>query len=487
MRSEANAKKRRRRLRGNQTPRIRVCPDYAYTYGHDAAELASAYGLTPDPWQELILCDWLGRDEYGKYAAQTCGLSVPRQNGKNGVLEARELYGMTIDGERILHTAHEVKTARKAFDRLVSFFEDEVNYPELVAMVKTIRKTNGQEAILLANGGSIEFSARSRGASRGFTVDVVICDEAQELTDEQLEALMPTKSAGPLQNSQLILLGTPPNHNAVGDVFKRTRDKAISGKSDIACWIEWSVEEIGDIYDESRWEDANPALGYRLTREAIEAELASMSEDGFARERLGWWREGAVNALFSIKRWDSLKTATPPPDGKLAYAARFSVDGSTVALAAAVKPKTGNPYVEVIEHRSMAQGSTWLIDWIEGRWRKAAIVVIDGKAGAQATVDELRRRGVGKASLLLPKADEVVAAASMLLNDVREGTVSHYGQPALDDAIEHAVRRPIGTGGGFGFKSSSEDSDITPAEAASLALWGVKTTKRDPSRKQVIL
>ena len=114
-------------------------------------------------------------------------------------------------GEKFLHTAHEVKTARKAFLRIASFFENARQYPELVALVKEIRKTNGQEAIVLSNGGSCEFIARSKGSGRGFTVDVLVCDEAQDLTDEELAALLPTISAAPLGNPQVIFTGTPPD------------------------------------------------------------------------------------------------------------------------------------------------------------------------------------------------------------------------------------------------------------------------------------
>lgn len=38
-------------------------------------------------------------------------------------------------------------------------------------MLVEIRRTNGQEAIVLDNGGSVQFIARSRGSGRGFTVD----------------------------------------------------------------------------------------------------------------------------------------------------------------------------------------------------------------------------------------------------------------------------------------------------------------------------
>src|SRR5690606_40084508 len=71
----------------------------------------------------------------------------------------RSLYGMVALGEKFLHTAHEVKTARKAFLRIASFFENPRRWPELAELVKEIRRTNGQEAVVLHNGGSVEFVA----------------------------------------------------------------------------------------------------------------------------------------------------------------------------------------------------------------------------------------------------------------------------------------------------------------------------------------
>ena len=76
-----------------QGPRLRVAPRAASTYGDLAADLASDYGLTPDPWQQIVLDDWLAEGS-GRWLSLTCGLSVPRQNGKNALLEVRELFGM---------------------------------------------------------------------------------------------------------------------------------------------------------------------------------------------------------------------------------------------------------------------------------------------------------------------------------------------------------------------------------------------------------
>ena len=177
-------------MKGSQEPRIRIEPERVSTDGKDAAELMSAYGNHLDPWQELVVECWLGLDDDGNYNVTSAGLALPRQNGKNVCLEARELYGLLINGEKILHTAHQVKTFKKSFRRLSAIFEDK-RYPEIMAMVKNIRRTNGEEAIELLNGGCIEYSARSRQAARGFDgISLVVFDEAQELQDDQLEAIM---------------------------------------------------------------------------------------------------------------------------------------------------------------------------------------------------------------------------------------------------------------------------------------------------------
>ena len=112
-----------------------MCPRWRLSEGEDAAFLSQSYGLSPDEWQSLVVDDVLAVRADGRWVSSRCGLSVPRQNGKNGVLEIVELYKMVVLGRRILHTAHEVKTARKAFLRLCAFFENRQS-PELAAMVK---------------------------------------------------------------------------------------------------------------------------------------------------------------------------------------------------------------------------------------------------------------------------------------------------------------------------------------------------------------
>lgn len=470
--------------RGAQEPRLKIEQKYKETDGEDAGFIASEYGLKPDTWQQMLLNAWLARDKKDNFVHRSCGLSVPRQNGKNAVLEMRELYGLIAMSEIILHTSHRVDTSRKAFLRLCSFFENEREYPLLAQKVKQIRRTNGQEAILLWNGGSIEFSARTRGGARGASYGLVVFDEAQELTEEQTEAIIPTLAASRGQR-QFIYTGTPPSINAPGDVFANVRKSAFRKNTKNLCWYEWSVEEIGDVTDKKRWYATNPALGIRLDEKFTYTELQNLTEEGFARERLGWWQTTSGKTIFKIEDWENLgidKAEDTPQDGKLGIGIKFSVDGATVSVVACLKPKNEKPYIEGIFNKSMREGVSWLSDWLYERKNEIAMIEIDGRAYTDTLIAQLIERGYPKKGISLAGTRGVVAAATRFYNAYKEKSISHFNQPALNSAIEHATRRNIGTDGGWGFLGLY-DTDITLVEAASLAYHGAMTTKRNPKRK----
>src|SRR3712207_4972699 len=106
---------------GAQQPRILHVPEYVATSGREAVELAALAGLGLDPWQQLVLEGSLGERADGRWAAFEVGVEVPRQNGKGGILEARELAGLFLLGERlIIHSAHEFATASEALERMES-------------------------------------------------------------------------------------------------------------------------------------------------------------------------------------------------------------------------------------------------------------------------------------------------------------------------------------------------------------------------------
>lgn len=472
-------------MRGSQEPRIRVEPKRTATDGNEAALLMAEYGCSLNPWQEDVVNCWLGKDEAGSYTVTSAGLALPRQNGKNICLEAREFYGMVVNGEKILHTAHQVRTSKKSFRRLAAMFTDK-RHPEILDIVKQIRYTNGEESIELDNGGSIEYSARSRQAARGFDgISLLVYDEAQELTDDQVEALMATLSASATGTRQIIYTGTPPYPGCPGDVFRRRRIISMEAPGTHDAWHEWSVEakSIEDINaeDTSLWYMTNPALGIHLTEEFTKEELRTMSKDGFARERLGWWTpvvERKQELAIDEAVWNACRSMAKKPEGKTAYGVKFSVDASEVCLCGAVVPKDGRARISFIKKKPTGYGTQWLADWLIDRYDKASCVVIDGKNGVDVLIDKIAGTWKAKGSVIKPSAKDVIASVGLLTDALNEKTVTWYGkQETLHESAVTSIKRPIGGGWGFGGENS------IPIEAAALALWGAKNSKRDPSKK----
>lgn len=479
----------------SQEPRVHVAPRAGTSDGDIAGAFSASYGLDPDEWQRFVLNDWLALDR-GKFASLTAGLSVARQQGKNALLEIRELYGMVALGEKILHTAHEVKTAQKHFRRLKYFFGETADdpgaqFPELNALVERVRNVNGQEAVMLKNGGSIELVARSKNSGRGFTVDVLVMDEAQEMSEDSLEALMPTTSAAPLGNPQWIFAGTPPGPNAVGEVFTRVRNEALGDKPGRLCWHEWSVEGNVDLDDRTLWRLTNPALDAgRLQLEVIEGERARFSDGGFARERLGRWATIAGSARrWSEDLWNSAEVKAVPTDGSRSFAVAFSFDGTRVSIAGALK-HAGGVHVELIgEHSgSTDEGVRQLADWLAERWRDTASIVVAGSAGAalrQALID----RGVPKKVVSAMGTPDYFAANSMAEEALRAGSLTHPvgGEGDVLDASVAVCDIPAADKGTWRWKKTVKDGDETPVEAFCAAFWAARTTKRVPGRKQVLI
>lgn len=504
----------------SQRPRVHVAPKYTSTDGDLAAEFASAYGLAPDPWQRFVLDDWLGVRS-GRWAALTCGLAVPRQNGKNALLEIRELYGMVGLGERILHTAHEVKTAQKHFRRLKHFFGNQANdpgakYPELNALVKQVRSVNGQEAIVLhvasceavrggvcrcAGGGSVEVIARSKNSGRGFTVDVLVMDEAQELSEDALEALVPTTSAAPLGNPQWIFTGTPPGPNASGQVFTRIRREALGKEPGAVTWSEWSVERGVDLDDRVLWRLTNPALDAgRLQVAVVAGERARFSDDGFARERLGMWApdDSEGSRLIPADVWDrqgrDADAVARMRDAEVVrtFGVTFSLDGKRVAVAGGLRHGDGLAHVEVIDGFSgrMSDGLDRLADWLaDGERRvRTAVFAISGRSHADVLRRKLVDRGVPKRAVHVLSSPEYFEACSMFESGVVDGSVTHSVDPGvdqglLDGSVAVCDKKLRGTSGVWSWEPSVPGGDETPVEAASVAVWAALTTKRRPGRK----
>lgn len=466
-------------LAGVQVPRVRHAPKTRANAWEDVADLAAAYGLHLDPWQENVLQAAMGERADGQWATPRVGVAVPRQNGKGALIEARELAGLLLFGEElILHSAHDQKTARIGFDRIVSYFE---NFDDLRKRVKQIGTALNREYLQLKTGQTLRFLARSKSSGRGFSADCLFLDEAQELSDGTWSAILPTTSARP--NPQIWLLGTPPSPLMNGEVFTRFRQAGLEGKDLRLCWCEWSADPRADLDDRAAWAQANPSLGAAretgVTLESIADERSAMDDESFGRERLGMWDDVASSRVIDAATWARCADSTSQVASEIAISVDTTPDQSVTSIAIAGLRDDGLPHVEVIENR---RGP---LDWVVprlvelvGRWHPRALV-IDEYSPAMVLVDGLAKE---KIAVTTTRTRDMVAACGQLYSSVMSGRVRHIDQPLLNTALSVARKRQVGDGGGWAWHRKGVEDDITPLVSATLALWGVGADKAKVKR-----
>jgi hypothetical protein len=434
-----------------------------------------------------------------KWSAANVGLIVARQNGKGDVLLIIELYHLYIlKARRIFHTAQLQKTATDAFKRMSEVVKGS---PKLLAEVnggeRGIRSGKGDERIVLKDGREILFFTRSDNAGRGLFGDLLICDEAYDLTDAELAALRPMIKTAP--SAQLIYASTPVDGDTMlnGLELASTRKKALAG-AERMCWLEWSVPErqmdpvtgrfvnkIDERLDDPfMWAMANPSLGKRIADGRVLLELEAIGDD---RNGMGV-RKFMVEDLCVPDFW-------PDPDEDEGEDIPFDPEDFHKA-ARGVLPML-DPVVLGI-HRSPGQEPTCLTaaGWYEdGTWgsqtvfhqpgtewviprllkiieqHKPAVLVIDSAGPAGALVAKLQAAGLEP---IVTGAAEMGRACQAIVDDFQAGRYVPSGvDEPLNRAIEIARWRFIGTSKttrGFTAEGYGDTSALVAAALAGLGL-----------------
>jgi hypothetical protein len=459
-------------LRGSQQPRILHLPKSVSSTGQEAVELAAMAELEMDPWQQFVLQNSLGERPDGKWSAFEVGLEVPRQNGKGGILEARELAGLFLLGERlIIHSAHEFATASEALERMDNILE---GAPDLSRRVRVIKRSHGEEGVYLKNGQRLRYKTRTKGGGRGFSADCVILDEAMILAESFIGSLFFTLSARP--NPQVWYTGSAVDQSYMdhGRVFARIRQRALQGEDPALAYFGWSpaFERPDDLpptaaADPDVWAQANPALGIRIDPEHIAKEHRSMDARTFAVERLGvgdWpaTDEGA-DTIIDMDVWRALEDEGSQIDGSVCFAYDVKPDRSMAAIAVAGLRADGLAHGEIVEHR---RGTGWVAQRLsELTSRHDSLGVVCAGDDAKALIPEIRALDM--------KVDESTAAEqaqahAQFINAVNDATLRHLGTPELEAALRGAATTQREGGQAWSRKNSSVD--ICPLVALTHAL-----------------
>ncbi len=449
---------------GSQQPSHRHLPALVDTSeaAEAAIDLAAVAGLELDEWQQDVLRGAMGTRVDRQWSAFEVAVVVTRQNGKGTILEARQLAGLFNLRERLqLHSAHEFKTCFEHFRRVKDLVD---NCDLLRRQVKIIRTGAGDQAIELLNGSRLRFIARSRSSGRGFSGDAVYLDEAFQLSDSTMGALLPALSARP--NPQIWYTSSAPH--ADSEVLHRVRARGHAGGEDRLCFAEWACEPGVDPSDRDAWYRSNPALGIRIAEDFVAGEFNALAPPEFGRERLGIPDEPeGETQVVPDDVWAALVDPSSSIASHRCYAIDVSPDRRWVSFAAAGRRVDGRLHVEVGDHRPLDPGE------VKARavelWAKHRLPVrIDKSGPAAAFIGPLREAGVDVVEV---GAADVAQACGQFIDAAMNDGVRHLGQVSLNSALRNAMLRYVSDAAVWGRRVSKVD--ISALVAVTVAVGGV--------------
>jgi hypothetical protein len=501
-------------LIGEQRPRICSLPSSAVSWsaGEDTAELARNAGLILDDWQRYGLVHSMAETAAALWAAFEVAFVLSRQNGKNGIVEARQLGGLFLLHEKLMiHTAHRFNASEEHFRRM----RDTIDANDWMRRrVKRLSSAPGKESIelrptptlVMGSDGAfvrksvasrLAFLARAGGAGRAFSARTVFWDEGMILTDDQVGAQMPTLAA--VWNPQLWYTASAGNKLSLP--LGRVRRRALAGNDPSLMYMEWSVDphtracnldpELGpvcilhdDPHAPASWARANPGMGIRITEDYIRKEMASMSPSGvrtdppdvFATERLGvgdWPAEDDAWSVIGRAVWEARADADAPrPRPRVAIAADASPGQVSASIGVAGALQDGRTLVEIPDgdHRD---GVGWVVPRLVElkKANRPCAIVIDPRGPLSGVIDEAEKAGL---EITKPALGDSAQAFAQFRAGVAEGKppLVHLGQRELDAALAGATVRDTGDGGQLWARRDTS-VDISPLVAVTLASWAL--------------
>jgi len=296
-------------LRGALKPRLHSPWLKGESKGSQVAELAERIGQPLLDWQRLILDDMLTVDKNGLFIRKTSLLLIARQSGKSHLARMRCLAGLFMFGEKdILIMSSNRGMAMKSFNIMADIIErNDWMRAQLKDgdVKKGIRRTNGDERIILASGAQLEVRAATSDGARGMTADFLWIDELREVSTAAMDAAKSVTLAR--MNSQRLFTSNAGSADSIE--LNNLHEACRNYPPKSLGYYEYSAPDFCDIWDRKAWAMANPSLGYLISLEAIEETIASSTTDAARTESLCQWIS-ALNCPFSTEVLENSSDST---------------------------------------------------------------------------------------------------------------------------------------------------------------------------------
>jgi hypothetical protein len=410
-------------------------------------------------------------------------MEVPRQNGKNVVLEVIELCAAILFGDRLVtHSAQLLSTATEHF----RFLKDRIEASDelLQHMPSTpnggFTTANGKEQIEFRNGARILFRAReSKKSGRGPRPQRIVFDEALILEQHQIGSMAPGISAQ--VNPQILFASSPPYSTSA--VVHGLRARALKPDGpDRLFYAAWNNPVGTSPDDRDAWYRVNPSLGYgRMTEISLNANRKLMSAGEYTREHIGVPEPPlGDNAVWPPEVWAAVLDADVEPSGPIVVGVDATpvVPGQTQCGSVAVAG--GGVVALVTDERGLRLPVVFgdlAAEAIRLARKFSCSVALDPSGPAASIVPELERAGV---EVFEVAGRAMGAACGALHSAVTGGSVRVRRHADLNAAVSGARTLPKGDVWVWARKDTSVD--VSPLVAVTLAWWAASQAGAEPPK-----
>ena len=430
--------KKKKKLVGDLKPRLHSPWLKGKSRVDEVIELAEKIGQPLLEWQKLILKDMLTVDSNNQFIKRSNLLLIARQSGKSHLARMRVLAGLFCFGEKdILMMSSNRSMALKSFNIIADIIE---RNDFLRVQLKNgdpkkgIRRTNGDERIILESGAQVEVVAATSDGARGRTADLLWIDELREVTEVAMDASKSVTLTRP--NSQRLF--TSNAGDAFSKVLNDLHEQCLNHPPKSLGFYEYSAPPFCDIWDRKAWAMANPSLGYLIPEEAIEETIATSTMEAARTETLCQWIS-SISSPFTPGSWEDIcdRSLEMSPGPLTVFA--FDIDMSrrnAALIAGQILPdgRIGVALVQTWESQISVDElkiAVEIKDWCDKY--KPRVVLYD-RYTTLAVAERLQKSGVMVETIV---GAEFYAACSTLKDQIDNKRVVHAGQDVLDQQMQN--------------------------------------------------
>jgi phage terminase large subunit-like protein len=452
-------------LVGKTEPRLHTkYRDDLPSRGQELIDLAIKLGEPLMPWQELVAIESMRVKDDERWAFPQIGVLVARQQGKSHLMRLRILWGL-LNGEKLqILSAHKLAVSLEHFNQLLDLIEQ---HDWLMAQMKKIRRTNGQEEIQFLNNARFKVVANN-AAGRGYAgAETIYLDELREHKDYGAWSAI-TKTQLAAKNPALFAFSNA--GDATSTVLNEMRDRGlatIQGVTDSLLWLEWSAPPNTNISIESAaW--ANPAMGRTVHVDNIKATF-NEPEAVVRTEVMCQWVD-TLQSPWSPNAWNQCADpdliVEPGQQTYLAFDVTPRRNQASLVASQIIDGKIALGLVQTFDSDTALDDLT--IANAVADWAKAYDVteIAYSKNTGQAVAARLASAGIMTTAI---DGRAFAMACDQMLSAMEHHRLIHKDEVTFNKHVSACARIPFAEGGWLIGRRAS-NANVTGAVAAAMAI-----------------